>query len=523
MNRAFCNTCKKLVPAEVVQRDGQVFLAKDCPACGRTETLISSDAARYQKKHSLGAPFDYRACALDCVGCHHARVPNLVFVDITNRCNLNCPCCINNTPRMGFLFEPPLDYFRKVFEHLASLDPKPSVQLFGGEPTVRADLFEIIALARSLGLPTRVVTNGLRLADPDYCRRLVATRATINIAYDGANPAAYRVLRGSEKALDLKHRAIENLVRSGAKKVILMTLAAKGFNDGELPQLLQLCHDHRDTVRAVYFMPLAHTWDTADFPLVPERTTLEDIEQLVVALYPDDNVEFLPAGFLGRIKHLLVALRVKPLPFLGAHPNCESMYMLVSDGTRYLPVSHYLKGSIFDVARDLAAADERLARHIPPGGPPPKGLGRAILQLRAYRAIWRVLRRHADLTRILKGKSPIARLYHALAIPIGLLLGRKSREVLRRHSEVQGVFQLVVLPFEDMSNIETERLEQCPTAFAYYDPEEGQAHCIPTCAWGLHKTAVMRRIATYYAGRAAAPAPAPPEPIAPTGEPRPRA
>jgi len=505
MNRAFCNSCHKLVPAEPTERDGQVFLVKNCPECGQTETLISSSAARYYQKHALGAPFEYRSCTLDCIGCNHSRAPNLVFVDITNRCNLNCPCCINNTPSMGFLFEPPFEYFKKVFEYLASLDPKPSVQLFGGEPTVRKDLFDLIALARSLGLPTRVVTNGIRLADEDYCRRLIQSRATINIAYDGANPEAYRVLRGSEKALEKKQQAIENICRIGGAKVVMMTLMAKGFNDHELPDLFQFCHERRRAIRAIYFMPLAHTWDTRDFPLVPERTTTEDLEQLVDEAFPDDNVEFLPAGFLGRVKHLLVALRVKPLPFLGAHPNCESMYMLVSDGVRFRPIAHYLKGSIFDLARDMAAVDERLARKMPPDGKP-KGLRRFWLQTRAFLAMARLTLRHGRMDRIFKGKSSLRRFFHALALPVGFILGRRTRDLMARHTNVHGFFQLVILPFEDKGNIETDRLEQCPTAFAFYDPVDDQVRCVPTCAWGLHKTPMMRKIADYYGTSKASPA-----------------
>ncbi len=498
MNRAFCNSCKQLVPATPIERDGTMVLVKSCPKCGPTETLIAASSARYQQKRALGAAFDYRSCALDCVGCHHSRVPNLVFVDITNRCNLNCPCRINNTPAMGFLFEPPFEYFRKVFEYLGSLEPKPSIQLFGGEPTVRNDLFEIIALAKSYGLPTRVVTNGIRLADEAYCRRLIESKATINIAYDGANPEAYRVLRGSDKILKKKQEAIENIRRIGGAKVVMMTLAARGFNDHEFADLFQFCHDRRDAIRAIYFMPLAHTWDTKDFDLVPPRTTTEDIERLVAEAFPGDTVEFLPAGFLGRIKHLLLALRVKPLPFLGAHPNCESMYMLISDGQRFLPIGHYLKGSLFDLARDMAAYDERLARKMPPDRKL-KGFRRLWLQTRAFLAMARLTWRHARKDRVFKGKGKVSRFFHALALPFGFIIGRRTRGLMERHTNVQGVFQLVILPFEDMSNLETDRLEQCPTAFAYYDPVDDVARCVPTCAWGIHKAPVMKRIAEHYA------------------------
>ncbi len=215
-------------------------------------------------------------------------------MDVTNRCNLNCPICINNTPSMGFLFEPPLEYFGKIFAHYAATDPPPSIQLFGGEPTVRDDLFDIIRMARSHGLATRVVTNGIKLADIAYCRRLIETKATILLAYDGGNPDTYRVLRNNEKSLQLKQTAIENIRRVGGAKVTLMCLAAKGFNDTELPSLFQFCHDRRDVVRAIYFMPLAHTWDRERFELEPDRITGEDIEQIVADAFPGDPVAFLP-------------------------------------------------------------------------------------------------------------------------------------------------------------------------------------------------------------------------------------
>ena len=115
MNRSFCNTCDKLVTATHEERDGRVFLVKDCPDCGPTETLISCDAERYFTKRSLDGEHEEPAgCMLKCIDCERKNQPSFVFVDITNRCNSNCPICINNTPSMGFLFEPPIEYFERM-------------------------------------------------------------------------------------------------------------------------------------------------------------------------------------------------------------------------------------------------------------------------------------------------------------------------------------------------------------------------------------------------------------------------
>ena len=45
---------------------------------------------------------------------------------------------------MGFRFDPPLEYFEKIFQKLSEMTPKPKIQLFGGEPTVREDLIDMI-------------------------------------------------------------------------------------------------------------------------------------------------------------------------------------------------------------------------------------------------------------------------------------------------------------------------------------------------------------------------------------------
>jgi len=497
MNSGFCNTCRTLVPSIATERDGKIFLIKNCPKCGPTETLISSDAKRYKNKQCLDGGYEHQACKLNCLSCNHRQTLNLIFLDITNRCNLNCPICINNTPSMGFLFEPPLDYFDKIFKHISTYEPRPAINIFGGEPTVRNDLFDIIKMAKSYGLTPRVVTNGLKLADEEYCRKLIETQATILFAYDGANPETYRVLRGSAKALELKQKALENIRKIGDAKVGLMTLAAKGFNDRELKELFQFCHDRREFIRAIYFMPLAHSWNPEDFDLEAERMTTEDVEDIVAEAYPEDKVEFLPAGFLGELKALTTCLRITPLPLLGAHPNCESLYLLISDGKGFVPLSRYIKGSAFDVARDLREADRRLQGHLPQNGKP-NGFKGKLLFLRAILTAAKMVRPHVRIGQLIKGHG-IAKIYHAVAVPLGFLLGYRSRRIFGRHTNIQGALQLIVLPFEDRNNVESDRMERCPNAFAYYDPKKDKVGTVPTCAWAVFlKTVAMREIAEYY-------------------------
>ena len=501
MNQALCNKCTNLVPAQVTQRGNQMFLQKECPDCGRTESLISSDAGRYNDKRSLAEESPHIPCGLGCRTCKIHKNPNLLFVDITNLCNLNCPICINNTPSMGFLFEPPIEYFERIFDHYAKLDPPPSFQLFGGEPTVREDLPQIIAMARARGLATRVVTNGMKLADEDYCRKLIATRATLCFAYDNDDPATYRVHRGNEKILAVKLKAIDNIVKIGKAKVVLMSLVAKGYNDKKLPRLFQFCHDRRECIRAINFMLLAHTWDDEKTNIEAERITPEDIELCIADAFPQDRIDFLPASFVGLMPTLAKALKIKPLPFAGAHPNCESMYVLVSDGNSYAPIGRYLKTSVLDLARDLIALEKRLSL---------RWRGRDAQVMRASKlemlrvgvAMVGLVLRNARLGSFLKGRGP-GKAAHAAGLLWDLIARRcKFRHALVRHTTAQSILQLIVLPFEDQSNLETDRLVQCPTGFAFIDPVDDQVKHVPTCAWSLVKTKIMADVMEKYPAKA---------------------
>jgi len=509
MNRAFCNTCGELVPAEPRERDGKVFLIKDCPECGPNETLISADGARYYAKRALDTGYQYRGCRLDCLTCKHDRKPSTVFVDITNRCNMNCPICLNNTPSMGFEFEPPMEYFERIFEHLSKREPRPVIELFGGEPTVREDLFDIIALAKSYGLRTRVVTNGVKLADEDYCRQLAETGTILLLSYDGENPETYRTLRGSARFLELKRKAVENVARLRRGKVGLIACIGKGLNDHQLGEIIGFCHRFRHCVRRILLMPLAQTWDRSQWDYVPERMTTEDVENLVARAFPQHRVEFLPAGFVGQFSAVLKYLGREPPPWAGAHPNCESTYLLLSDGEKYVPVEQYLRSSLTQFGQEFNRLDQALERREKRWQTAPGG--RVLAALRLRKAVLRSLglaqialffARRVRFGRLLKG-SGVAKLGHGAMLFAGLLLGRKTRKLLERHTNVQAQLQVVTLPFEDVHVLETDRLERCPSQQAYFDPRTEKVGLVPLCAWNEHKRRVLREVAQYYAARAA--------------------
>ena len=507
MNRSFCTKCGEMVPTRRVERDGKVYLTKDCPKCGTNETLVSNDAARHFLKRKLDPGHERPACPdVQCRACEHHRRPRYAFVDVTNRCNMNCPMCVDSVGSYGFVFEPPIEHFQRIFEHLAEFDPKPTIALFGGEPTVRKDLMEIIRLSRSFGLNTRVLTNGIKMADPDYCAELVGTHAHLLISYDGSNREAYAHLRGSDKCFDRKQKAIENVKAQPRGRISYVSCLAWGLNHDRVPELLDFCHGQRDKLHGIYLMPLVATWDKGDFDYMPDRMTTEDVEQLVADCFPGHDVQFIPLGVASEFTTIVRYFARDPFPYYGTHPNCESLYVAVSDGEKYLPIDHYLRTNLPGVAERFLKLEMKLRDREKRWETNAVGrvlnavrLKGLVLKTLALAGVGWGLLRTVRFTRTLKGRGP-GKLYHLGAFLLSrLILRRKSRDAREKHMNLLDALPIVILPLEDNPILETERLERCPSSHVTYNPKTGEFKYIPVCSWRLHSKQVLGEIVAAYA------------------------
>ena len=493
-----CETCRKRIPARHIIRDGKVYISKECPDCGPTEALVSNDAAAWQRKREIWhyEPDESFTCKIDCSHCGHHHAHRMLFLDVTNRCNMNCPICINNTPAMGFVFNPPIEYFDRVLAGLATMEPKPTVQLFGGEPTVRKDLFEIIDLCRHYGLRVRIVTNGIKLADPDYCKRICDAKVPVLIGCDGLGAEIYERLRKNAWAGEKKVQAMENLARLSTRKNTVMVCCARKINDHKIRELIDFVHERRHAFDAMHLIPLTETWEEGEFE-TDIATTTEDVEQILDAAFPDERVEFLPAGIGHQFRHILPFFGNLRLTFGGVHPNCESLTVLLSDGERYHAPSHYLRRPLDQIAEEAVARAQVVAPRMQRLNPS-KWLQRWRGRLIAIRALGGLFRRSVNWRNVFRGNSFLA----LVRILGGLAIGRKARDVLRKHTQVQDALRMIVLPFEEYHAIDGARLVNCTAGFAFEDPDTGEVRTIPVCAFAMYKTEIQRKIAEKYARKA---------------------
>ncbi len=492
-NRGVCSKCDRIVVARHVVRGENVFLQKECPDCGLTEALISCDAERYEAKRKLTgyAGEAQHTCSLDCTHCSSHKQPTLVFIDVTNRCNMNCPICLANIPAMGFRFDPPMEYFERIFARLARMEPRPKIELFGGEPTMRKDLVRMIELARDkYGLAARVVTNGLRLADEKYCNELIGTGTELMFSFDGRHPGAYTETRKHPRALELKLKGLENVARHPQGKVTVMCCVSDA-NEKHMADLVEYCHEKRHCIRALDLIPLSAEWGSGQH-LNVKSTTNEGVENIMRREIP--GLDFFPAGLLYQFHTLRATFDVGRMTFGGAHPNCELVSMMISDGERYHPVTRYLNGvSLEDLALEVGALDERMGKELP-GHLASRLFGRLGRRYVYGRALLRLLLKRVDLREIFGGRAYLK----LLRVIFGLVRGRKMKDLLRAHTRCQGILRMIVLPFEEKQCIEAARLADCPAAFPFEDPQTRQVNFMPVCAWPVFKNEVLRQTGKNY-------------------------
>jgi len=497
-NMGLCRICRRSVPAHYVITDNKVWLCKQCPECGQTQTLASNDAATWQRKRTMwgydaSAPIN---CGLNCGQCNRDHKPSIVFVDVTNRCNMNCPICIVNIKGMGYEFHPPMAYFEKIFRHLATFDPVPMVELFGGEPTVRSDLLDIIKLGRDFGLRPRVVTNGLRLADETYCKKLCDEGVRFRLGFDGRDPTIYERLRKNPNVYAKKLKSLENLSRFSRRKNAILTCAAKGINDDKMADLIACCHEYRHVIDELGLIPLAEMWDPGTFE-EGHTTTPEDVEHMIERSVPGGNVEFVPAGIAASLRRARSFLKRKArsetLMLGGVHPNCEAMTVLVSTGREYRSANEYLRVPMSRLATEILQRSRRIEAKLARLDPD-RRLDRWRGQLLLLRTFGPLALRTVDVMRVLRARP----LSTWLRILVGLLRGRKLRTLVNAYADPPHILRIATLPFEELHAIDSARLENCKAAFAYEDATDGRIKLIPTCIWTHFQKDVLGKVAAKY-------------------------
>ena len=168
--RSICSACGEIVPATYEVRDNeQVFFSRTCPMHGVVDTDLGYHAAYYRKSFNVEklmierygdggstdiskglSPFPLRKPA------------GLAILEVTERCNLTCPMCYAYSSPSERDYS--LEEIETRLDQLIAVEGKGiSLQISGGEPSVRKDLDKIAAMVKQKGFgQLEMVSNGIR-------------------------------------------------------------------------------------------------------------------------------------------------------------------------------------------------------------------------------------------------------------------------------------------------------------------------------------------------------------------------
>jgi len=303
--QSICPDCNMILDAEVFERDGKVFMTKTCPTHGECEELYFGSYEMYQKfstywmdgkgAHAPNVMIDKCSCPTNCGLCtNHLSHTGLANIIITNRCDLTCWYCffyVKKGLEGAYLYEPTLEQVRAMAKTLRAERPIPgnSLQITGGEPMLRENIFDVIKILKEEGIDhIQMNTNGIRLAiDPDLMRHIrEAGVSNLYLSFDGVTPRT-----NPKNHWEIPY-ALENARKNGMNIVFVPTVI-KSINDHELGGIIRYAQKYLDVVHAVNFQPVSLTGRLTKKERGKYRITIPDcikrIEEQTNGEIPEDG------------------------------------------------------------------------------------------------------------------------------------------------------------------------------------------------------------------------------------------
>ena len=355
---SLCPECGKIISAKLYEKDGKVMISKKCPDHGEFEDIYYSDVEIFLKfslfaldgthiknPHTVlssGCPYDCGLCNL------HYTLPGIVNLDLTNRCNMNCPICFANANAAGYVYEPTYEEVIAMLKVLRNLKPTPAeaIQFAGGEPTIHPNFFEIIRAAKQLGFKQiQVATNGVLMAqDPTFAQRMRdAGLDTVYLQFDGFKEETYVKARGRPGFLKEKLTAIENArnVKPHPLATVLVPTIVRGINDDEVGKIVYFALENLDVIRGVNFQPVSFTGRIDYEERIQGRYTIPDlIHDLVNQTDFLTKEDFYPVPVAATISELISGLKKDPKLAFTTHFSCgAATYVLRTSDGKYVGVS----------------------------------------------------------------------------------------------------------------------------------------------------------------------------------------
>ncbi|WP_051564480.1 tetraether lipid synthase Tes [Desulfovermiculus halophilus] len=492
--KSICPECTQVLDAVLYEDSGQVWMFKNCPEHGQWNELVDRDVHFFlqRRKRHFELPTGVETphtqtngnCPFDCGLCsRHVNTPCMVNIDLTNRCNLNCPICFANANASGHVFELSLEQLEEMLNKSMAIRPRAplSIQYAGGEPTIHPDFIQAVRMAKAKGvLDIQVASNGLKFAQSKEFTAQAA-EAGLNVVYmqfDGLSDDIYKECRG-RPLLETKMQAIENLREEGIMVTLVPTIVS-GLNDHQVGKILEFAVENSDVITAVSFQPVSLTGRYDESQRKEMRYTMSDMakdiqeQSGILDMYED----WYPYSIVNPISRLVEAIKKTPQNHFNCHPHCGvASYLLVDRNTKQaVPLTKFF---------DIQAAMNDIE------------LEAEALEKNSWRKPWskfqlmRKLKKH-----FYAEKAPEGLDFDQLLEFVNTFIeaGSINRPERGHFFHVMGqrfdVMLLAAMHFQDAYNFELDRVQHC---VIHYAAPNGRFY--PFCTWNsgpCHRYAVER-------------------------------
>src|SRR5512139_2523332 len=210
-------------------------------------------------------------------------------ISLTDHCNLRCVYCMPEDmtfrPNAEMMQDNEILLLTRLFAGLGFS----KVRLTGGEPTVRANIVEIVrSITSTEGIrAVSMTTNGVllsRLAQP----LAEAGLQRVNVSIDTLDPEKFHRLTRWGKLEDV-WKGILAAEKAGLAPVKLNAVVVKGYNESDVVELARLTLEHPWQVRFIEMMPFAGATDLQTSQVVTMAQIQARIESSLGTMEPAND------------------------------------------------------------------------------------------------------------------------------------------------------------------------------------------------------------------------------------------
>jgi 7,8-dihydro-6-hydroxymethylpterin dimethyltransferase len=311
---SLCPHCLERIPARRIIEKDSVYLEKACPNHGSLEKVLiwkntprpyhlwnrihsrTTDDAQISSEKPFLASRNDDGCPFKCGICSgHRQHTCSAILEVTGACNLHCPICFASSETVSGA-SPDLNTIQRMLCTIRDNAGNCPIQLSGGEPSLRNDLPQIVALARKIGFDhIQVNTNGIRLAqDPDFGQAMKDAGVTdFFLQFDGVSDTIYQYMRGAP-LLSSKLQAVERCAELKIGAILVPTLV-RNVNDHQIGDILQFAKKWMPAVRGVHFQPMAFL---GRYPSSPHHADRILIPEILTAIEEQTGGELKAENFI---------------------------------------------------------------------------------------------------------------------------------------------------------------------------------------------------------------------------------